>query len=181
MSAPNTTIPLVLKARSIVYEKHKRPQLVHYEEVVADLKTKESISGEYTKRQVHASVRRALLKLESIGEIIRDGKCFYGLEEYEDYIGKENFKKYVIPSLPRAEIVNINTYAVKLESAQDHEMINKAVLGYLGKERLYASFVCDNVLIIILDSSRNCIDGAEDLRKMIEDAYLYHNKKFSDL
>ena len=173
----NVTIPLVEKALRKVYENHKQPQKVHYAEVVAKLKCEEENlkPGSYTKKEVRVSVGRALDVLVERGDVIKEGKYYWGIEEYADYCGREDFKKYVIPEKVNVEFIMSNTYLVKLKSADDHEVINHAVLKYFGKKALFASFICDNVLIIVFNQSEQPYDCLVKVNEIVKQAYLYHN------
>ena len=149
-------VDLVEKAQSEVYKYNKYPRLVDYEKVVADLKCKkENLPiGSYKHRQVHKSVWEAIKFLVSIEEMKEvDGKHYYGLEEYNDFTGRNDLLKVVFPEMPKGIFTTPNTFCIKLKEANDHEKINSAILKYFGKEVVYASYICDNVLTIILTSN----------------------------
>lgn len=174
----NVTVPLVEKAMSIVYGKHKQPQQVHYAEVVAELKCKEEglAPGSYTKEQVRVSVGRALKALVGSGDMINEGKFFWGLEEYDDYCGREAFKRYVIPERKEVAYLFPCSFVIKLKSADNPDKINESVRRLFKKDNIFTSFVCDNALVIVF------LDGdVHDYNELVVDAvnqaYIYHNKK----
>lgn len=175
----NVTIPLVEKAMRIVYGKYKQPQQVHYAEVVAELKCKEEhlAPGSYTKEQVRVSVGRALKTLVDRGDMVNEGKYFWGLEEYEDYCGREDFKRYVIPE--RDDVVDLfpSSFVIKLKSANNHDKLNEAVRNFFKNDNIFASFVCDNALIIVF-SDGVISDYREKVVNAVKQAYFYHNQNY---
>ena len=170
------TVGLIEEVLAIVYASHECPQMVHYEEAVAELKCEklELKPGSYTKRQVHTSVWRALKQLVESGDVIKDGKYYYGKEEYADYSGKNDFRKYVHPASYEFVMMSENTVVIKLEQAENHDAINSAVIRKLGENRVYTSFVYDKVLIIVFYKDAFDYDCVQDLSSAISEAYQYN-------
>lgn len=170
------TSSLIEEVLSSVYAEHKQPKLVHYEQAVAKLKCEKLglEPGTYSHRQVHTSVWRSLNGLVEKGIVIKDGDFYYGKAEYEDYCGKNDFKKLISPANNTFQLISDNTVALKLSDANDHDLINKAVVQKFGEDNVYASFVCDKVLVIIFNrefSNNNCY---KELKDAVEEAFTYH-------
>ncbi len=170
------TEDLIVEVLASVYNEHRRPKLVHYEYAVAKLKC-EKLNlepGTYSHRQVHTSVWRSMSELVEKGVVIKDGIFYYGKEEYEDYCGRNDFRKYIFPANNDFELISENTVAIKLAEVGDHDLINSAVIQKLGENRVYASFVCDKVLVIIFYRESCDRDCFQDLIDAISEAHLYH-------
>lgn len=170
------TSELILEVLASVYSEHKHPKLVHYEQAVAKLKCEKLnlAPDTYTHRQVHTSVWRSMNELVQSGEVIKDGIFYYGKEEYEDYCGKNDFKKYIFPADENFVLLTDNTVAVKLAEVCEHSKINNAVIQKFSESRVYASFVCDNVLVIIFyrdACDKNCLI---ELKTALTEARMYY-------
>ena len=78
------------------------------------------------------------------------------------------------PANDHFEFISENTVAVNLEEVGDHDLINKAVSQKFGESKVYASYVYDNVLVIIFH--RNALDDAcvRELSAAISEARMYH-------
>lgn len=170
------TTDLLENVLESVYLKHEHPRLVDYEEAVAQLKNEklEVIGCPYTKRSVHTSVHRSMKELVEKGDVIKEGKYYYGRLEYEDYCGKQDFRKYIYPISYDFVPMSENVVAIKLAQAENHDAINHAVIRRLGEKKVYASFICDNVLTIVFYKDAFDYDCCTDLVSAISDAYRYN-------
>ena len=170
------TTDLIKEVLASVYAECRNPKLVHYEIAVAKLKCQKlGLEPEtYSHRQVHTSVWRSMNELIECGVVVKEGPYYYGIKEYDDYCGKYDFKKYVYPANDDFEYISGNTVAVKLEEVGDHDLINKAVSQKFGESKVYASYIYDNVLVIIFH--RNALDDAcvRELSAAISEARMYH-------
>lgn len=170
------TTDLIKEVLASVYAECRNPKLVHYEIAVAKLKCQKlGLEPEtYSHRQVHTSVWRSMNELIECGLVVKEGPYYYGIKEYDDYCGKYDFKKYVYPANDDFEFISENTVAVKLEEVGDHDLINKAVSQKFGESKVYASYIYDNVLVIIFH--RNALDDAcvRELSAAISEARMYH-------
>ena len=170
------TTDLIKEVLASVYAECRNPKLVHYEIAVAKLKCQKLglDPDTYSHRQVHTSVWRSMNELIECGLVVKEGPYYYGIKEYDDYCGKYDFKKYVYPTNDDFEFVSENTIAVKLEEVGDHDLINKAVSQKFGESKVYASYIYDNVLVIIFH--RNVLDDAcvRELSAAISEARMYH-------
>ena len=170
------TTDLIKEVLASVYAECRNPKLVHYEIAVAKLKCQKlGLEPEtYSHRQVHTSVWRSMNELIECGLVVKEGPYYYGIKEYDDYCGKYDFKKYVYPANDDFEYISGNTVAVKLEEVGDHDLINKAVSQKFGESKVYASYIYDNVLVIIFH--RNALDDAcvRELSAAISEARMYH-------
>ncbi len=170
------TEDLILEVLASVYNEHKRPKLVHYEHAVAKLKCEKLnlVPGTYTHRQVHTSVWRSMSELVDKGVVIKDGIFYYGKEEYEDYCGRNDFRKFIYPENADFQLITDNTVAIKLAKVGDHDLVNSAVIQKFGENRVYASFVCDKVLVIVFRCETCDNDTFRDLKDAVSEAHLYH-------
>ena len=170
------TTDLIKEVLASVYAECRNPKLVHYEIAVAKLKCQKlGLEPEtYSHRQVHTSVWRSMNELIECGLVVKEWPYYYGIKEYDDYCGKYDFKKYVYPANDDFEYISGNTVAVKLEEVGDHDLINKAVSQKFGESKVYASYIYDNVLVIIFH--RNALDDAcvRELSAAISEARMYH-------
>ena len=170
------TSSLVVEVLSSVYAEHKQPKLVHYEQAVAKLKCEKLglEPGTYSHRQVHTSVWRSLNELVEKGIVIKDGDFYYGKAEYEDYCGKNDFKKIISPANNAFQLISENTVAVKLTDASDHDLINRAVIQKFGEDNVFASYICDKVLVIIFYRAITDDKCYKELKDAVAEAYTYH-------
>lgn len=170
------TTDLIKEVLASVYAECRNPKLVHYEIAVAKLKCQKLglDPDTYSHRQVHTSVWRSMNELIECGLVVKEGPCYYGIKEYDDYCGKYDFKKYVYPANDKFEFISENTVAVKLEEIADHDLINKAVAQKFGESRIYASYIYDNVLVMIFH--RGALDDicVGEISATISEARMYH-------
>lgn len=174
---------LIRKAMPIVYRNHSEPKIADYEAEVANLINKKLPikSIPYTKRGVHASVYRKIKWLTEHGEMKTDGKKHYwGLEEYEQYIKLDTFNKNVGVLKNTVGVISGTTYTILLDPSYDLLKSKEEIEKKLGKDNFYATFLLENVIVIVLnDNSHNEI--VADLIDAVKNAYDFqHNKAKKD-
>lgn len=165
-----------MKLTRIVMEEifiyNQNPRLVDYEVAVAKYKSQHELlfTGQYTKRDVHTSVLRAIKELEKRGEIIHVGKYYYPSNMFDLHLHLEDFKNHVRLSQDTLAIISGTTYAIGLESNQNVDEIKKIIRGFLGEDRIFSLHFLDDVLFIIMKEIPNKSYLAE-LRTIIKATY----------
>lgn len=175
-------ITIVKESIATVCKRHREPKIADYESVVADMvcDALELPRGTYNKRQVHSTVYRTIKWLVEHDEMVTDGKKHYwGVEEYEKYRGYEEFKNNVRIEKEKFGLISHNTIAVVLDSNYDLHLSRKALEKFLEKEEIFATFLFENVLIIIFEEFAHSMD-LDYLSKAMKSAYQFqHAKKTS--
>ena len=164
---------LVRAVTPIVYSYHKKPIIADYEEEVAKLMNRKfSQNGKsFNKREVHPTVYRKIKWLTEHGEMITDGKKHYwGLEEYEHYRKLDTFNRTVGVMKDTIGIISGTTYAVLLDPKYNMLESKAEIEKKLGSGNFYATFLLDNVLVIVFNDN-NCAELVANLVDAIKEAY----------